>query len=115
MVEEGVASAADIDRAVKLGFGMRYASMGLLEFIDYGGLDILYYAGRYMADKVSEQRYATPAIVEKLMADGDVGLRSGQGFYDWRAIDASAYRDRLLGRFAAQLRSEGLLRPPAGD
>src|SRR5436309_3082728 len=40
MVEEGVASAEDIDKAIKYGFGFRYATMGLLEFIDWGGGDI---------------------------------------------------------------------------
>lgn len=115
LVEEGVASAEDVDRAVRLGFGMRYASMGVLEFVDYGGLDILYYASGYMADKVDPNRYASPPVVGRLMADGEIGLRSGQGFYDWRGIDADAYRDRLLARFAAWLRNEGLLQPPAGS
>jgi 3-hydroxybutyryl-CoA dehydrogenase len=45
MFEEGVATAEDIDRAVQVGFGVRYATMGLLEFLDWGGVDILYYAG----------------------------------------------------------------------
>jgi 3-hydroxybutyryl-CoA dehydrogenase len=48
MVEEGVASAEDIDKAIRYGFGFRYAVMGLLEFIDWGGGDILYYASRYL-------------------------------------------------------------------
>ena len=49
MVEEGVATPEDIDRAVRAGFGPRYTAMGLCEFIDYGGLDILYYASSAMA------------------------------------------------------------------
>ena len=49
MVEEGVASAEDIDTAVRLGFGLRFSVLGLLEFIDWGGGDILYYASRYLA------------------------------------------------------------------
>jgi len=96
MVEEGVASAQDIDRAVRLGFGLRYASMGVLEFVDYGGLDILFYAGRYMADKVDDKRFETPAIVEKLMQEGNVGVRSGQGLYDWSKIDVPQYRDEVV-------------------
>jgi 3-hydroxybutyryl-CoA dehydrogenase len=48
MVEEGVASAEDIDKAIRYGFGFRYAVLGLLEFIDWGGGDILYYASRYL-------------------------------------------------------------------
>ncbi|MEZ5659595.1 MAG: 3-hydroxybutyryl-CoA dehydrogenase [Burkholderiaceae bacterium] len=115
LVEEGVASAADIDRAVRLGFGMRYASMGVLEFVDYGGVDILHYASGYMAGKVDADRYRSPDLVGRLMADGDIGLRSGRGFYDWSALDAGDYRDRLLARLAGWLRSEGLLAPPVED
>jgi 3-hydroxybutyryl-CoA dehydrogenase len=48
MVEEGVASAEDIDKATKYGFGLRFAVLGLLEFIDWGGGDILHYASQYM-------------------------------------------------------------------
>ena len=48
MVEEGVASAEDLDKAIKYGFGIRFAVLGMLEFIDWGGGDILYYASRYL-------------------------------------------------------------------
>ncbi|MEZ5729870.1 MAG: 3-hydroxybutyryl-CoA dehydrogenase [Burkholderiaceae bacterium] len=109
MVDEGVASAEEIDRAVRLGFGMRYASMGLLEFVDFGGVDILYYASRYMAEKVDAARYAVPDNVAALMAAGNVGLRSGKGFYDWTKIDADAYRADVMGRFLALLRHQGAL------
>ena len=55
MVEEGVASAEDIDKAIKYGFGFRFAVLGMLEFIDWGGGDILYYASRYL-DRRARQR-----------------------------------------------------------
>jgi 3-hydroxybutyryl-CoA dehydrogenase len=112
LVEEGVASPADVDRAVRLGFGLRYASMGVLEFVDYGGVDILHYASGTMSRLISAARYESPALVAQLMDEGDVGLRSGQGFYDWHAIDPADYRDRLLARMADRLRAEGLLQPP---
>ncbi len=48
LVEEGVTSAEDIDKAVRYGFGLRFAALGLLEFIDWGGLDIWYYASGYL-------------------------------------------------------------------
>ena len=48
LVEEGVVTADDIDEAVRYGFGLRFAALGLLEFIDWGGLDILYYASGYL-------------------------------------------------------------------
>jgi 3-hydroxybutyryl-CoA dehydrogenase len=56
MVEEGVASAEDIDKAIRYGFGFRYAVLGLLEFIDWGGGDILYYASRYLEGALGSDR-----------------------------------------------------------
>jgi 3-hydroxybutyryl-CoA dehydrogenase len=114
MIEQGVASAEDIDRAVRYGLGFRYANMGVVEFIDVGGLDILYYASRYLADSTGDARYASPEIVNRYMHEGRDGLRSGRGFYDWKSVDAAAYRRAALGRQLALLRELGLLKPPGG-
>ncbi len=112
LVEEGVASAEDIDRAVRSGFGPRYATMGICEFIDFGGVDILYYASRSMAQALDAPRYAPPPIVERLMREGRRGAREGQGFYDWRGRDLAAYQHDLLGRFVGLLQHLDLLAPP---
>jgi 3-hydroxybutyryl-CoA dehydrogenase len=112
MIEQGVASAEDIDRAVRYGLGFRYANMGVVEFIDVGGLDILYHASRYLAQSTGDARYASPEIVNRYMHEGRDGLRGGQGFYDWKAIDVPAYRREALGRQLATLRQLGLLKPP---
>jgi 3-hydroxybutyryl-CoA dehydrogenase len=112
MIEQGVASAADIDRAVRYGLGFRYANMGVVEFIDVGGLDILYYASRYLAESTGDARYASPEIVNRYMHEGRDGLRGGQGFYDWRAIDVPAYRREALLRQLTMLRQLGMLKPP---
>lgn len=112
MVEEGVASAEEIDKATRYGMGLRFAALGVVEFIDYGGNDILYYASRYLAERVSRERYAPPAIVERLMHEGKIGLRSGEGFYDYRGRDVAAYRKDALGRVLGMLRHAGLYRAP---
>jgi len=112
LVEEGVATPEDIDRAVRAGFGPRYAAMGICEFIDFGGVDILYYASRSMAQALDAPRYAPPAIVERLMQEGRRGAREGQGFYDWRNRDLDAYQRDLLGRFVGLLKHLRLLPPP---
>ena len=112
LVEEGVATPEDIDKAVRAGFGPRYTAMGLCEFIDYGGLDILYYAARSMARALDAPRYEPPAIVERLMREGKRGAREGEGLYDWRGRDLSAYQRELLGRFVALLAHLRLLPPP---
>jgi 3-hydroxybutyryl-CoA dehydrogenase len=113
LVEEGVATPEDIDKAVRAGFGPRYTAMGLCEFIDYGGLDILYYASSSMARALDAPRYEPPELIRRLMEEGKRGAREGQGLYDWRGRDLSAYQRELLGRFVALFRYLELLRPPA--
>jgi 3-hydroxybutyryl-CoA dehydrogenase len=112
LVEEGVATPEDVDRAVRAGFGPRYAAMGLCEFIDYGGLDILYYASSSMARALDAPRYEPPAIVRRLMEEGKRGAREGQGLYDWRRRDLAAYQRELVGRYVALFRHLRLLPPP---
>ena len=104
MVEEGVASAEDIDKATTYGFGFRFAILGLLEFIDWGGGDILYYASRYMSGAMQSDRFAAPQIIEDNMAAGRTGLRDGQGFLNYDSMDVPAYQRERLGQFVAMLR-----------
>ena len=113
LVEEGVATPEDIDRAVRAGFGPRYTAMGVCEFIDYGGLDILFYASSSMQRALNAPRYEPPALVKKLMDEGKRGTREGQGLYDWRGRDLGEYQRDLVGRYVALFRHLGLLRPPA--
>ncbi len=112
MIEQGVATAEDIDKATRHGLGFRYASMGVVEFIDFGGNDILFYASRYLAQALGDQRYAAPDIVDRYMQEGRNGVRSGQGFYDWRSVDTETYRKDALGRLLAMLRHQDKLLPP---
>ncbi len=113
LVEPGVASADDVDRAVRYGFGSRYATLGVVEFIDYGGLDILYYASHYLSGALGDPRFAPPEIVDRLMREGRRGLRDGRGFFDWTAADPAAYRREVLARQLALLKHLGLA-PEAG-
>ena len=112
LVEEGVATAEDVDKAVLYGFGFRFAVLGLIEFIDWGGGDILFYASRYMRQATGEERFAAPAVIERNMAEGRIGLKTGRGFYDYAGRDLDAYRRERLGAFLAMLGHLGLTRPP---
>lgn len=112
LVEEGVATPEDIDRAVRAGFGPRYTVMGMCEFIDYGGLDVLYYASKSMAHALDAPRYAPPAIVERLMREGKRGAREGEGLADWRGRDMAAYQKDLVARFVTLFTQLKLLPPP---
>ena len=112
MVEEGVASPEEIDKAIKYGFGFRFAVLGMLEFIDWGGGDILYYASRYLTKALDSERYAAPEIVERNIKEGRIGLRTGQGFLDYENVDLDAYRRERLKSFVAMLGQLDLVRPP---
>lgn len=113
LVEEGVASAEDIDKAVKYGFGFRFAVLGLLEFIDWGGGDILYHASRYLSDAMDDPRFTAPEIVQANMAEKRNGLRDGKGFYDYADIDLADYRRKKMTAFLKSLENAGLMREPA--
>jgi len=112
MVEEGVASAEDIDTAVRVGFGLRFSVLGLLEFIDWGGGDILYFASRYLSGAL-DPRFQSPQVIADNMQNGRNGLRDGQGFYDYRDMDVESYKQQRLGDFVRKLELSGLT--PAFD
>jgi 3-hydroxybutyryl-CoA dehydrogenase len=115
MVEEGVASAEEIDRATRYGLGLRFAAIGVVEFIDFGGADILHHASREMAGSIDAARYAAPPVIGRMVDDGRLGLKSGSGFYDYAGRDVGAYRRDVLGRTLAQVQGAGLWRAPAKD
>ena len=115
MVEEGVASPEELDKAIKYGFGFRFAVLGLLEFIDWGGGDILYYASRYLTQALGSDRYKAPEIVERNMREGRIGLTTRQGFLDYEGLDLDAYRAERMKAFVAMLGFLDLVKPPVGE
>ena len=115
MVEEGVASAEEIDLATRYGMGLRFAALGVVEFIDFGGCDILHHASREMAGSIDAGRYTAPAIVDRMIEQGKLGLKTGSGFYDYSGRDVPAYRRDVLSRTLGMLRHAGLWRPPADE
>jgi len=80
MVEEGVASPADIDKAMELGY--RHP-MGPLKLTDLVGLDVRLDIARYLHDRLGAEHFRPPAVLERLVAEGKLGKKSGHGFYDW--------------------------------
>ena len=79
MVEQGVASAADIDTAMKLGYGH---PMGPLELTDLVGLDVRLGVAEYLSGALGEA-FAPPEILRAKVAEGKLGKKSGEGFYRW--------------------------------
>jgi 3-hydroxybutyryl-CoA dehydrogenase len=80
MVEEGVASPADIDKAMVLGYGF---PMGPLQLTDLVGLDVRLNIADYLYKQVGD-RFLAPDILRDKVARGELGKKSGKGFYEWR-------------------------------
>lgn len=115
MIEEGAATAEEIDKATRYGLGLRFAALGVVEFIDFGGVDILHHASREMSASIDAARYKAPANVDRLMAEGRLGLKTGSGFFDHRGRDVGAYRNDVLSRVLAMLRHQGMWREPSNE
>ncbi len=79
MLEAGVASAHDIDRAMELGY--RHP-MGPLRLTDLVGLDVRLNIARYLHAELGE-RFRPPALLERMVDEGKLGRKTGQGFYTW--------------------------------
>lgn len=79
MVEEGVASPADIDKAMELGY--RHP-MGPLRLTDLVGLDVRLGIAEYLHATLGE-RFRPPELLRRMVAAGQLGKKSGQGFYSW--------------------------------
>ena len=81
MVEEGVASAEDIDKAMCLGYGF---PMGPLRLTDLVGLDVRLSIAEYLSAHLQKgQHFEPPALLRQMVADGKLGKKSGEGFYKW--------------------------------
>jgi len=106
LVEEGVATPEDVDRAFRSGMGFRYASIGIFEFIDWGGVDILYRAGRYMTEAMSDPRFKPPKLVEQKMAWNELGPKTGRGFFDYSGDRRETFETEKVRALLRRLRLE---------
>jgi len=79
MVEEGVAEPADIDKAMELGY--RYP-MGPLRTGDLVGLDVRLAIAEHLAGVYGE-RFEPPELLRKMVSEGKLGRKTGEGFYKW--------------------------------
>lgn len=80
MVEEGVASAEDIDRAMELGYGH---PMGPLKLTDLVGLDVRLAIAEYLFAELGSPTFRPPQLLKKMVRAGQLGKKSGQGFYKY--------------------------------
>ncbi len=104
IVSRGIASATDVDRALRLGIGLRLAMVGTLEQRDWGGLDVHYAAAKSIYPTLEDTKVPLPIIADRV-ARGETGAKAGKGFYDWTGKDVEALRrkkqDQVIALLAA--------------
>ncbi len=94
LVENGIADPKDIDTCLMYSFCPRYTSIGIFEHFDNGGMQLNYNVVKTLFPLLSDQKEVPKAITDRMEA-GDMGQKSGKGFYDWRDVDMEAYKERV--------------------
>lgn len=88
LVQDGVATAEDVDMVMKLTVALRLPVVGPLESIDLVGLDLVNDIQNYLLADLADDRQS-PRAVRDLIAAGKLGVKAGHGFYDWKRRDAA--------------------------
>ena len=87
MLEQGVASAKDIDKAMELGYNH---PMGPLKLTDVVGLDVRLNIAEYLHGALGSETFRPPDVLRRLVSEGKLGKKSGEGFYSWREENGDA-------------------------
>lgn len=104
LVEHGIASPEDIDRALKFGPAFRYATTGQLEVSDFGGLAIWCTVGDTLLPKMDARQSASEVLRAKVK-EGKLGVSTGEGFYKYPGDEAVEAKNRFNRRLIAQLKA----------
>lgn len=104
LIGAGVCEAEDIDRVVKSSFGPRFANLGPMEYLDFCGLDLIKNIQSYLYGDLDNTPGVLPQI-EKLVSEGNLGLKTGKGLFDWSARD-NHIRENRDKEFVKRLKEE---------
>lgn len=105
LVENGIASAEDVDKVVKSAFGLRLAFLGPLETADLAGLDLTCEIHHDLLPHLDDSK-APSSLLEEKVKKGETGAKSGKGFHDWPAEKLQRLlnrRDKVLLRILQQI------------
>ena len=91
LVERQIARPEDIDTVIKNGFGLRLSSVGPIQFVDMCGLDTILNIQKYMYGITKDPVYQPSKSIEKRVDNGDLGVKTGQGFYDYSENASEAF------------------------
>jgi 3-hydroxybutyryl-CoA dehydrogenase len=86
IVASGLASAEDVDTAIKMGMGIRFPAWGPLEHIDAVGIDLVHSTQTNVLPDIDNRPGPNPYLT-RLMEEGNLGYKTGRGFYDWSVKD----------------------------
>lgn len=89
LVNDGVVSAEGVDDVMKYSLGFRWACLGPLETMDFGGLDIFYHIAEYLMPDLCDS-HEVPSLLEECFKSEAYGIKSGKGFYDYPGETGSA-------------------------
>ena len=104
IIEKGIALPEDVDKAIKFGPCFRYATTGQLEIADFGGLDIWLKAGDNLL-KDMDNSPAGNTLVRQKVAEGKLGIKSGEGFYKYSPEQIPIVRKKFVQRLIHQLKA----------
>ncbi|MEM2737897.1 MAG: 3-hydroxyacyl-CoA dehydrogenase family protein [Candidatus Bathyarchaeia archaeon] len=109
MLEQGLASAEDIDTAVKMTLGLRLPILGPLEIVDLGGMDTFLYAYTYLYNTLGD-KFKPPNLLKHKVETNELGIKTGKGFYDYTSRSIEEVVKRRNEWLIEQLKSRGLLK-----
>jgi 3-hydroxybutyryl-CoA dehydrogenase len=104
LVEEGLATPAEVDRIVKSSFGFRLGAYGPFEIMDQAGADTYLGVYEYLEKKLDKAYFKPPQLLQKQVAAGRLGLKTSGGFYDYGPGAADAMRRERDRKFYARLK-----------
>jgi 3-hydroxybutyryl-CoA dehydrogenase len=94
IVQQGIASPHDVDAVIKNGFGRRLAVAGVFEIFDLAGWDLVLAALQYLGPD-AERSMDIRSFLEEKVERGELGVKTGKGFYEWTPDSIEALRQRI--------------------
>ncbi|MAE60758.1 MAG: 3-hydroxyacyl-CoA dehydrogenase [Planctomycetaceae bacterium] len=102
LVQQGIARPEDVDLVARLTFGLRSPAVGPVENMDLVGLDLVHTIHQYLMADLSNHPQPLPALDDK-MQHGELGVKTGAGFYNWQDRDPQELIDRRNRQIVMQL------------
>jgi 3-hydroxyacyl-CoA dehydrogenase len=107
LLEKGIASADEIDAVVNDGFGLRLAAVGPIRFLDMCGLDTVRKVQQYLYSVTRQPVYKSSGLIEEMVQRGELGVKSGKGFYEYATRNSQEFWDRTNRAIIRGLKAAG--------